>query len=103
MASRSSQSRQRSHHRRPPNASAVLEAATSGGLSALDAARLNVQRAGHDLTLLDGLGGMHSRISQNRERDREESADLASPLSQLAQMQQLVPLGPLATANGAQS
>ncbi|HEV8194453.1 MAG TPA: hypothetical protein VGP82_23625, partial [Ktedonobacterales bacterium] len=31
---------------------AVLEAATSGGLSALDAARLNVQRAGHDLALL---------------------------------------------------
>jgi hypothetical protein len=34
---------------------AVLEAATSGGLSALGAARLNVQRAGHDLSLLDGL------------------------------------------------
>ncbi len=33
---------------------AVLEAATSGGVSALDAARLNVRRAGHDLALLDG-------------------------------------------------
>jgi hypothetical protein len=37
---------------------AVLEAATSGGLSALGAARLNVQRAGHDLSLLDGLRGI---------------------------------------------
>ena len=37
---------------------AVLEAATSGGMSALDAARLNVRRAGHDLTLLDGLSGL---------------------------------------------
>ncbi len=34
---------------------AVLEAATSGTLTAMDAARLNLQRAGHDLTLLDGL------------------------------------------------
>ena len=43
---------------------AVLEAATSGGMSALDAARLNVRRAGHDLTLLDGLSGLsdHARL-----------------------------------------
>ena len=34
---------------------AVLEAATTGNMSTLDAARLNVQRAGQDLTLLDGL------------------------------------------------
>jgi hypothetical protein len=34
---------------------AILEAATTGTMSALDAARLNVQRAGRDLTLLDGL------------------------------------------------
>ncbi len=34
---------------------AVLEAATSGQMSALDAARLNLQRAGHDLSLLEGL------------------------------------------------
>lgn len=34
---------------------AVLEAATSGQMSALDAARLNMQRAGHDLSLLEGL------------------------------------------------
>lgn len=34
---------------------ALLEAATGGGLSAMDAARLNLRRAGHDLSLLDGL------------------------------------------------
>jgi hypothetical protein len=34
---------------------AVLEAATAGQMSALDAARLNVRRAGGDLTLLDQL------------------------------------------------
>jgi hypothetical protein len=36
---------------------AVLEAATSGGMSALDAAWLNLRRAGHDLSLLEGLRG----------------------------------------------
>src|SRR5215475_11503375 len=34
---------------------ALMEAATSGGVSALEAARLNVRRAGHDASLLDGL------------------------------------------------
>jgi hypothetical protein len=34
---------------------AVLEAATSGGLSAMDAARLNLHRAGHDVSLIDNL------------------------------------------------
>lgn len=38
---------------------AILEAATSGQMSALEAARLNLQRAGHDLSLLDGLHGLH--------------------------------------------
>ncbi len=74
---------------------AVLEAATSGGLSALDAARLNVQRAGHDLALLNGLDGL--RTSSEEREAREEPAAVASPLSQL------VPLAPLATANGARS
>jgi hypothetical protein len=37
---------------------ALLEAATGGGLSAQDAARLNLRRAGHDLSLLDGLRDM---------------------------------------------
>lgn len=34
---------------------ALMEAATSGSMSALDAARLNLQRAGHDTAVLDGL------------------------------------------------
>src|SRR5262249_3611236 len=34
---------------------ALMEAATGGQMSALDAARLNLQRAGHDVSLLDGL------------------------------------------------
>jgi hypothetical protein len=39
---------------------AVLEAATGGQLSALEAARLNVGRAGQDLSLLDGLQSLGS-------------------------------------------
>jgi hypothetical protein len=34
---------------------ALMEAATSGTMSALDAASLNLRRAGHDSSLLDGL------------------------------------------------
>ncbi|HEV8192306.1 MAG TPA: hypothetical protein VGP82_12635, partial [Ktedonobacterales bacterium] len=68
----------------------VLEAATSDGLSALDAARLNVQRAGHDLALLNGLDEMRSGSGGSDERDGEETAVTASPLPQLSQM---VPLG----------
>jgi hypothetical protein len=80
---------------------AVLEAATSGGLSALDAARLNVRRAGHDLALLDGLGGLHrgrERLGAAQEAQDEGEgavADLASPLSKMAQLSELLPL-PLA-------
>ena len=37
---------------------ALMEAATNGGVSVLDAARLNVRRAGHDGSLLDGLEGL---------------------------------------------
>jgi hypothetical protein len=36
---------------------ALMEAATSGGLSALDAALLSLRRAGHDTAVLDGLQG----------------------------------------------
>jgi hypothetical protein len=43
---------------------AVLEAATSGQMSALDAARLNMQRAGHDLSLLEGLRSVGSAFTQ---------------------------------------
>ncbi len=68
-----------------PERIAVLEAATSGGLSALDAARLNVRRAGHDLALLDGLDGMHGRGKGHAEgqHDVKEAVDQASPLSGL--------------------
>src|ERR1700675_4354296 len=34
---------------------ALMEAATSGGMSALDGAFLSVKRAGHDTSILDGL------------------------------------------------
>lgn len=70
---------------------AVLEAATTGQMSALEAARLNVQRAGHDLALLDGLrtmgqsvfSGMSGMLNgQADESDGEEvAANGASPLS----------------------
>jgi hypothetical protein len=53
----------------------ALEAATGGGMSALEAARLNVRRAGLDLTLLDGLRAqaMHPEAS-NGHRQLEEAA-----------------------------
>ena len=110
---RAAQERQRGHSRHPAGAVAaalaspetaeriaVLEAATSGGLSALDAARLNVRRAGHDPGLLDGLEGMRgeSDISGRSEgRDGEEPAAVASPLPQVPQLM------PLAAANRARS
>jgi hypothetical protein len=79
---------------------AVLEAATTGQMSALDAARLNVQRAGHDLSLLDGLrsvggdflsgvlNGQRSQGSQGSQGDQTDdgkgvAANGASPLSVL--------------------
>jgi hypothetical protein len=72
---------------------AVLEAATSGGLSAFDAARLNVQRAGHDLGLLDGL-------SRARRQGEEEAAG-ASPLAPLTSPSALGALSTLAQAGTA--
>lgn len=67
---------------------AVLEAATSGSLSELDSARLNVQWAGHNLALLDGLGdlgGLHGSLSEREDnavsRVREELATLTPPLA----------------------
>jgi hypothetical protein len=64
---------------------AVLEAATSGGLSALGAARLNVQRAGHDLSLLDGLRGVGRELvaatGTDGDQEREEVGAGASPLA----------------------
>ena len=56
---------------------AVLEAATSGKMSSLLAARLNVARAGGDLSVLDGL-----HLHQQRESDgsqlKEDGAGMAS-------------------------
>jgi hypothetical protein len=76
---------------------AVLEAATTGGMSALDAARLNVQRAGHDLSLLNGLSDLDG-LGLRSGANREESAASASPLS----LNELIPLATgKATANGA--
>jgi hypothetical protein len=64
---------------------AVLEAATSGGLSALGAARLNVQRAGHDLSLLDGLRGIGRELvpttGTDGDQEREGVGAGASPLA----------------------
>jgi hypothetical protein len=74
---------------------AVLEAATAGRMSALDAARLTVGRAGHDLALLDGLAARanaeadaEAQTSQGRGADASPGlqgdegvvADLAAPL-----------------------
>jgi hypothetical protein len=59
---------------------AVLEAATSGGMSPIDAARLTIRRAGGDLQLLNGLRGEPNASAPREEDDSEEE-------------QQLVPLG----------
>lgn len=53
---------------------AVLEAATSGQMSALDAARLNMQRAGHDLSLLDGLRSVGTDFTQDGTSSAIEAA-----------------------------
>jgi hypothetical protein len=69
---------------------AVLEAATTGQMSALEAARLNVQRAGRDLSLLDGLrtvgqkalqGMLGSYEDQAGGDGKEVAANGGSPLS----------------------
>jgi hypothetical protein len=71
---------------------AVFEVATTGQMSALDAARLNVQRAGHDLSLLDGLrnvgmvgqsllSGMLSSQLDGDTESEEVAANGATPLA----------------------
>jgi hypothetical protein len=70
---------------------AVLEAATTGNMSALEAARLNVQRAGQDLTLLDGLRSSRKALSAlegpsaitsaELEDEEEVAVNGSSPLS----------------------
>jgi hypothetical protein len=65
---------------------ALFETATAGGISALEAARLNARRAGRDLALLDGLrAGSISGVNG------EEPAASASPLP-LSELDELVPL-----------
>ncbi len=56
---------------------AVLEAATQGRMSALDAARLNLRQAGKALTLLDGLAGTQSASSGVQLAERERSDELS--------------------------
>jgi hypothetical protein len=55
---------------------AVLEAATTGSMSALDAARLNVQRAGQDLTLLDELRTAGTPVPTHARRSAITGAEL---------------------------
>ncbi len=61
---------------------AVLEAATNGQMSALEAARLNMQRAGHDLSLLEGLRSVGSAFKQGDAASAVEAAtELLAPLA----------------------
>jgi hypothetical protein len=69
---------------------ALLEAATSGRMGALEAARLNVARAGRDLALLDGLrmvgggsrtsataeAGMAMDAGEAEDEDKEEDKEV---------------------------
>ncbi len=77
---------------------AVLEAATAGGLSAFDAARLNVQRAGHDLGLLNGLDGV--RRGQSLEEDQAAMASPLAPPSRVSQLATLAQAGATGLMNG---
>lgn len=56
---------------------AVLEAATSGKISSLLAARLNVARAGGDLSVLDGLH-MHQQGEYDELKVAEDEAGKAN-------------------------
>ena len=55
---------------------AVLEAATSGGLTPVQAARLNVRRAGGDVQLLDDL---HAHGQAMTASHGKRSEDLGTP------------------------
>jgi hypothetical protein len=63
---------------------AVLEAATTGTMSALDAARLNVQRAGQDLTLLEGLRMAGTAFSTHKGRSAITGAELEEEQEEVA-------------------
>ena len=66
---------------------AVLEAATSGRMSSLLAARLNVARAGRDLSVLDGLHLHQQRESGELKvgKDEAENANGSRPLVEARQ------------------
>jgi len=55
---------------------ALMEAATGGGLSPLDAARLSLRRAGQDATVLDGLLAQAASVRT----DAEIAEELLAPL-----------------------
>src|SRR5262249_51073834 len=55
---------------------ALMEAATGGGLSPLDAARLSLRRAGQDATVLDGLLAPAASVRT----DAEIAEELLAPL-----------------------
>ena len=63
---------------------AVLEAATTGTMSALDAARLNVQRAGQDLTLLDGLRAVGKALPAHDTRSANTDEEFEEPEKEVA-------------------
>jgi hypothetical protein len=98
---------------------AVLEAATAGHMSALDAARLNMCRAGHDSSLVERLHRLHGMTRQLSlqprddatdatnegetaagEKTREEAVAGASPLSQVSQLSRPLPLAREVAASG---
>jgi hypothetical protein len=76
---------------------AVLEAATAGKMSALDAARLNLHRAGHDLSLLEGLRNSQGVPSLQSSPDTgQEDSPISNGHQQAGEAAgdaQLVPLG----------
>lgn len=60
---------------------AILEATTTGQMSALEAARLNMQRAGHDIGLLEGLRSVGTAITQGDTASAIEAAtEMLAPL-----------------------
>jgi hypothetical protein len=66
---------------------AVLEAATNGKMSALQAARLNVGRAGGDMGMLDGL---HA----------QQTGHIAAPQGEAARKREAVNAVEVATSSG---
>jgi hypothetical protein len=72
---------------------AVMEAATSGGLSALDAALLSFRQAGHDTRLLDSLGGLASRAAAPATTGAVRAAEAAEPSPAEVAEELLAPLG----------